>query len=347
MIILDFSNSKVEILNQLSSSKESWSTDIYLFLEEWWNGNDFIIAETSGSTGKPKSINLKKNRVISSVRATIDFFELKKGNNALLCISPKFIAGKLMIVRAVVSKMILICVKPNSSPIEKFPNNIKIDFAAMVPLQVSNSINNLNHKIISKLIIGGGVVDNVLLNKVEKSSSNIYATYGMTETITHVAIKRLNGSCPDLNFKALPNIKFRKDKRGCLLIDAPYLNDNCVATNDIVELVDNKTFKWLGRFDNVINSGGIKINPEKIEGILSNSIKDSFIITSIPDEVLGEKLILIIEGENNNIDLKIIKSKLPKYQSPKKIYFLKEFARTDSGKINRGKTKDYLNLNLS
>ena len=338
MIELDFSKSKEEILNVLKSSDDIWVAAVLEFIEEWWSDNNFIIAQTSGSTGVPKKIELEKIKVINSALATGDFFDFKKGDNALLCMSTKFIAGKLMVVRAIVWKLNLICVEPSSSPLDCLSRDVSIDFAAMVPLQLQNSISNLSSKRVKKLIVGGGAVDRTLIMKIADSDTEIYSSYGMTETITHVAIKKLNGSNTDDNFKALNDVYFDVDDRDCLVIKADKIAIGTVVTNDIVELKNDKEFNWIGRFDNVINSGGVKISPENIEEVLSKQISHPFFIGSTKDDKLGERIVLVIEGNNEQIDLNCIKSLLPKYHSPKEVFYLDGFIRTDSGKINRKKT---------
>ncbi|MCK5782471.1 MAG: AMP-binding protein [Flavobacteriales bacterium] len=335
MYKIDFSLNKDEVLKAASTYKDIWSNDILLFLQEWWDDNSFITAETSGSTGIPKKIVLDKEKVINSAKATGTYFKLKKGDNALLCMSPKYIAGKLMIVRSMVWEMKLICIEPSSSPLKSIPENMHIDFAAMVPLQVKNSIYELQSKRISNLIIGGGAIDYSLLSKIKKSSTNIFSSYGMTESITHIALKKLNGENPDTYYKALKDVYFSIDKRNCLIIDAKNVSDDDIVTNDIIELINNRAFRWLGRIDNVINCGGVKIHPEKIESILSEHIPSPFFISSIKDETFGEKPVLFIEGKQIHINLDELKKLLPKYHSPKEIFFIDNFVRTDSGKIKR------------
>ena len=339
MIELDFSKPKEEVFQVLTSFfNEGWVVEIADFIREWWNNENFIIAETSGSTGVPKKVELEKAKVINSALATGEFFDFKEGENALLCMSPKFIAGKLMVVRAIVWKLNLICVEPNSTPLDSVPSNAFIDFAAMVPLQFQNSISDLTAKRVKKLIVGGGAVDSTLIEQLEKSDTEIYSSYGMTETITHVALKRLNGTNTDDSFRALKDVYFDVDDRSCLVIKANKISNDIVVTNDIVKLKNNKEFSWIGRFDNVINSGGVKIFPEKIEEILSKEISSPFFIASVKDEKLGERIVLVIEGDVEKVNLESIKLLLPKYHSPREVFYLDEFVRTDSGKINRMKT---------
>lgn len=342
MLTLNFSKPREQIIKTLSSSEEVFAKVILAFLEEWWNESDFITAETSGSTGIPKEVVLDKSKVLNSALATGDFFKFNSGDNALLCMSPSFIAGKLMIVRADVWKLNLLCIEPTSSPIDYISGDVHIDFVAMVPLQLKNSLKYLNSGMISKLLVGGGAVDVSLQSKLSGFETKVYSSYGMTETITHVAIKKLNGENPSKYFKGLDGVVFCTDDRGCLIINAPKISDSDVVTNDVVELKNDKEFDWLGRYDSVINSGGIKIQPETVERILEKHISLPFFIGGLKDKDLGEKAVLLIEGELSDFNLDSLKPLLPKYQSPKEVFFVNKFVRTDSGKINRIKSMDKL-----
>ena len=308
----------------------------YNFLQNWFNNDDFVIVKTSGSTGKPKPIKILKKHMINSAKATGAFFNLKENTTALLCLSPNYIAGKMMLVRALVLGWNIDIVAPKSNPLEG--NKKQYDFTAMVPLQVQASLNELSN--VTTLIVGGGAVINKLLNNIKSLKTKVYATYGMTETVTHIAIKKLNHCKENQNFIVLPNIKISKDHRDCLVIDAPKISNEIVVTNDIVEILNAQSFKWLGRFDTIINSGGIKIIPEQIEQKLTKIIDQPFFITAEKDEVLGEKLILIIEGKSiENLKNKIKDSGLlTKYELPKTIYFIDEFVRTLTSKIDRKNT---------
>ena len=337
MIKINFSLNSEEILSTFDLA-ESWQKDIAEFLKEWWNGKDYIIAYTSGSTGYPKRIVLKKSKVVKSALLTISYFDLSKNMNALLCLSPNFIAGKLMIVRSIIAKMNLFCVEPSSSPLKTFDKNVFIDFAAMIPLQVNNSLDSINSNNISKLIIGGGAIDFLLHKKIKNSTTNIYSTYGMTETLTHVAVKKINGHNLSGNYEGLDSITFSIDDRGCLNIYAPHIGNSIIITNDIVDLISDKSFNWIGRYDNIINTGGVKVIPEKVEKILDDYINSEFFISSIPDKILENKVILVIEGGENSIDLEFFKNKLTKFNHPKEVYFVNKFVRTTTNKINRNKT---------
>ena len=316
---------------KLSIDKMPIWKDVNQFISEWYSSDDEMIVQTSGSTGKPKSISVKKKWMRNSAQLTGKTFNLKEGDSALLCMPMKYVAGKMMVVRALELGLDLKVVEPSSNPL----NGIKeiIDFSAMVPFQLENSLNQLNK--IKTLIIGGGQVSPKLVEKLQIESTQVYETYGMTETLTHVAIKPLNGPNISDLFRALDGIHFEKDDRGCLAIHASALNPVPIVTNDLVELIDENSFRWLGRFDNVINSGGVKIIPELVEAKLLSIIPNNrFFINGESDESLGEKVVLVVEG--NVIEISF--DSLEKFEKPKEIYFISEFLETESGKIRRGET---------
>lgn len=344
-------NNKIYTKQQLQNlstktHKTAWELSFWNFIKTWLDDNSFIEVKTSGSTGTPKIIRLDKKRMVASAKATGNFFDLKPNDKALLCLPCDYIAGKMMVVRAMVLGLNLYSVEPNGNPLESVANE-GFQFGAMIPLQVLNSLQNQPNRFnqIEKVIIGGGVVDNSLLQKLQTCENQCFATYGMTETITHVAVKTLNGTHKTNFYNALENVEFSQDERQCLIIDAPYLSDNQIITNDIINLHSKSSFEWLGRFDNVINTGGIKVNPENIESKIANFIKTDFFIAAENDDKLGSQVILLIEEsveKEGEIDLKLLKihlkSVLSKFEMPKKIYVLPRFERTETGKIQRGKT---------
>ncbi len=334
-------NSEKELLAYAMDLPE----EVRSFLEEWFHKDAFVVVQTSGSTGIPKSIQLKKEYMINSAIATGEFFNIRENTTALLCLSVNYIAGKMMLVRALVLGWNLDIVAPVSNPLLQVDK--EYDFTAMVPLQLQNSLNNL-HKV-KKLIVGGGVVDNSLLNKIQKINTQIFATYGMTETITHIAVKQLNHVKETPNFyKVLPNVIIYKDRRNCLVIKASKVAKELIITNDVVQLISEKQFEWLGRYDNVINSGGIKLHPEKIEKKLDAIINERFFVAGVFDVKLGEKLILVIEGtifEKEELEENILNlSLLNKFEIPKEIYFVNHFIETETKKIQRKKTLDLIGL---
>ncbi|MDP4797576.1 MAG: AMP-binding protein [Crocinitomicaceae bacterium] len=308
--------------------------DVCSFVNEWNSDLDFIESKTSGSTGRPKTIRLLKKHMIASAKMTGEFLGLKANDSALLCMTTEAISGKMMIVRAIVLDLKLIVTDITSTPLKN--SNQKIDFAAMVPMQVEGSLKELH--LINKLIVGGGTISNHLWNAISESEVLAYQTFGMTETISHIAMRRISKELT--NYNVLPGVEIA-DENGCLTIKAPMLGVENLQTNDQVEISKDGSFKWLGRKDFVINSGGIKIHPELVEDKLTVLIQQPFFVIGLPDDTFGEKLILCIEG-----DAAILKSELErcldKFCIPKEVHYFSEFLRTASGKINRLKTIERL-----
>lgn len=322
--------SYIELLSEALYLKENgqlFEKAIGNFLLEWFNNESFVFVQTSGSTGKPKQIVLQKNAMIASAKATGLFFNLQPKNTALLCLSADYIAGKMMLVRAITSGLHLDYVEPNSNPLE----NKKYDFVAMVPMQVANSLDKLH--LVETLLIGGTKVSYQLAQNILKTNCKAFESYGMTETISHIAIKQIGAK----QFTVLPNVAISVDDRNCLVIEALELSPDKIITNDIVEILNEVQFVLKGRIDNVINSGGVKIFPEEVEEKLAKYISTSFFIASLPDEKFGEKVILVLEGKSFEVD-KAIFSELSKYQIPKEIVFVDKFVETETNKINRKKT---------
>ncbi|WP_435262264.1 AMP-binding protein [Tenacibaculum sp. nBUS_03] len=328
--------------NELLEFSKTLSEDSYCFFSNWFNNEDYIIVQTSGSTGTPKLIKLKKEFMRNSAMATGTFFNLKEKTTALLCMPTNFIAGKMMLVRALTLGWHLDIVAPKSNPL--INTDKTYDFSAMVPLQLQASLSEIHR--VKKLIVGGGVVSTDLIEKIQGISTQVFATYGMTETITHIAVKKINNfltldksSSTELCYKVLPGVVIKKDERSCLIIKAPKVSDKVIITNDVVQLISETEFEWLGRYDNVINSGGIKLHPEVIEEKLSTILSQRFFVAGIPDTVLGEKMILVVEGNECKLDFgkNIL---LTKYEHPKEVFFIPEFIETETKKIQRKRTLD-------
>ena len=308
---------------------DAYEQSIGEFFLDWFDKKDYIEMTTSGTTGLPKLVRLKKQAMIQSALATGDFFGLEPGNKALLCLPTQFIAGKMMLVRSLILGLELDVVSPSLHPLQF--NTTTYDFVAMVPLQVQNSIDGLSK--VRKLIIGGAKLDSALEEKLLPLKTEIYETYGMTETITHIAAKRLEDSV----FSILPNVKISQDDRQCLVIHVATISDEPIVTNDLVELVNEQQFKFLGRIDNVINSGGVKLIPEQIEAKLTGKIANRFFVTGLPDTTLGEKLVLVIEGEKQEFEPDFF-DVLGKYEKPKEIVFVSKFKENENGKLLRKPT---------
>ncbi len=297
------------------------------FLLDWFDDRDYIEMQTSGTTGTPKTIKVNKQAMVHSAMATGDFFDLHPGNKALQCLPVKYVAGKMMLIRAIILGLDLDYVEPTAHPLKNI--ECDYDFIAMVPMQAQNSLEEL--KRVKKVIIGGAKISTTLEKQLAKLPTQVYETYGMTETITHIAAKRVG----EKQFTVLPHVTITYDDRNCLVIHAPdIIGEEVVVTNDIVELVNENQFLFLGRIDNIINSGGIKIMPEQVEQKLDGKIDRRFFITAQEDKELGEKVVLVIEGAPFELDNTIFKT-LDKYENPKEILFIDQFKETENGKFLR------------
>ena len=326
-----------ELAAALSKNGKPFEKAIGDFLQHWLNASGSIIVTTSGSTGKPKKITLQKEHMTNSALATGRFFGLRPGDTALLCLSADFIAGKMMLVRALVLGLGLDVVAPTSDPLQH--SSKSYDFCAMVPLQAKHALSELTK--IRTLILGGAPVSSGLAEKLKTLKTNIYETYGMTETVSHIAVRQI-ASAKSLEassyFQTLPGVRIATDNRGCLVITAPGVSDEKIVTNDLVKQKDTTHFKWLGRHDNVINSGGIKLIPEQIEAKLASSLHQRFFIAGVPDADLGEKVVLFVEGQQNRHQLleKLkVSNKLTQFEIPKDVVTVSVFKETKSGKVDR------------
>ena len=308
------------------------------FLADWLDTKDYIKTKTSGTTGKPKTIKIKKQAMVASAIATGNYFGLKPGDRALHCLPAQFIAGKMMLVRAIILGWHIDVINPGT--VLSFSSRKHYDFAAMIPMQVQNNLKKLTH--IKKLIVGGAPISPELIEQIQVLKTKVYATYGMTETITHIAVKKLNNflatdGVSKFYYEILPNITISQDERDCLVIEAPQLSKERIITNDVVKLHSEASFEWLGRIDNVINSGGIKFFPEKIEEKLKGRISTRFFIASEEDDRLGQKLILVLEAGKDDLPANVFDT-LDPYEKPKKIYAVPKFIETTSGKLQRLQT---------
>lgn len=310
------------------------------FLEEWNNPSPYVHVQTSGSTGTPKPMLVEKQRMLNSARITCDFLGLREGDTALLCMSLDYIAGKMMVVRSIERGLKLISVEPSGHPLST-PHS-PLSFAAMVPMQVYNSLQVPEEKErlkqIRHLIIGGGAIDDALASALKTFPNHVWSTYGMTETLSHIALRRLNGPEASEWYTPFPSVKVSFNDEGCLVIDAPEVCSERLVTNDIAELssgtVPNMKFRILGRKDNVICSGGIKIQIETVERQLRPHLQAPFLITKRPDAKFGEVVVLLTEGtvpEAKEVCLRI----LPKYHQPRVYLHVDQIPLTATGKPAR------------
>lgn len=333
-------NDLFEIAYSFIKEGEEHERAIGDFLMDWIKPTPFIKLKTSGSTGTPKIITYNKQSMVNSALATGDHFNVSIGDTALHCLNADFIAGKMMLVRAMILGLEIDLVPPHGNVLAH--SEKEYDFAAMVPLQVEQSFAMLTR--VKTLLIGGAPTPTALKKRLAKTKTNCFETYGMTETLTHIASRKLNSDSEE--FTSLPGVQLTTDKRTCLIIKVPYLSNERIVTNDLVTLTNNKTFNLHGRIDNIINTGGVKVLPEELEATLSEAIDRPFFVAGVPDDALGEKLILIVEG-SPNVAYEQALAKLDsitKYERPKAICFLPEFIRTMNGKIQRDKTLAQLDL---
>ena len=318
--------------------------DINEFLAEWHNDSPTVLVHTSGSTGKPKPMLVEKRRMEASARVTCRFLGLKQGDTALLCMPLDYIAGKMMVVRSMVCGLRLVVVNPSGTP----SWNGRIVFAAMVPLQVYNLLGTVEGRArlmaIRHLIIGGGAIDDGLATALKDFPNAVWSTYGMTETLSHIALRRLNGPEATAYYTPFEGVHLSQDEEGCLIIDAPAVHDGLLVTNDIAEIQPplqsegaggRPRFRILGRRDNVICSGGIKIQAEEVERVLHPHLKAPFCITKRKDPKLGEAVVLLTE-DNDIAALKTLcEQELPHYWRPRYYISVAKIPLTGTGKIAR------------
>ena len=393
-------------------------TDLQKFYEEWNNGQDLLLVHTSGSTGAPKPLWVEKRRMLNSARITCDFLGIKPGDTALLCLPLDYIAGKMMVVRSIERNLSLTSVTPDNHPLRSIieqcrqngtaPENVRITLAAMVPSQVYCSLQDAEERSmlmqIKHLIIGGGSIPSDLEQQLQHFPNGVWSTYGMTETLSHIALRRLNGTESDRWYTPFESVNIsisteeerkeeraeseeesgkRKEqrgksreqraenkeqrtksreeraeseerRRGCLIIHAPQVCSHPLTTNDIAELHDDgRRFRIIGRKDNVICSGGIKIQAEEVEETLQQFIPYPIAITRLPDVKFGEIVVLLIESEREGSGkskeqrgkrkeeleeaLKNAFSHLHRYAIPKRIIHTESIPRTETGKTDRAK----------
>jgi len=325
-----------EVAYSLVKEGEPYEKNAGDFLLDWLNDKDYLQVRSSGSTGIPKDIRIKKQFMVNSAIATGNYFMLSPGDTALHCLPANFIAGKMMLVRAMILGLEIDLVEPSSFPV--YDDYKTYDFCAMVPMQIQNSLDRIKN--IRTIIVGGAPVSQSLTDALQTLRTKVYATYGMTETCSHIAIRPLNSRSGKTYYKVLEGINISQDERGCLVIVAPDLSEEKIETNDIVKLHSKSEFEFLGRFDNMINSGGIKLFPELIEAKLRDKIKERFFIASKPDDRLGEKVILVIEGNVDTTNASTFKE-LDPYEIPKSIYIVDRFVEINQ-KIQRKKTLELL-----
>ncbi len=313
---------------------EDWLRDVQASIAFWLSEEESLEVTTSGSTSAPKPISLQRRLLQKSAAATLRYLGIHSGA-ALLAIPAKYIGGKMLLFRALAADLDIHLIEPKASlP----PLMGKFALVSLTPLQVANSVAQRNQ--FETILIGGGPISASLEEQLQHCEAAIYHTYGMTETASHVALRRVNGPNKSAAFEALPGISFSVDERHCLIIHAEAWHIGTLITNDVVERVNDHTFLWRGRADHVVNSGGLKLHPEQIEHLLEPHLATPFFVAGVPDEALGQKLVLIVEGAERPINF----SAIPKLQQPRQVFFIPRFAYTETDKINRQKTVSLLGL---
>ncbi len=314
-------------------------------IRQWLSGKSEFTFQTSGSTGSPKSLTFRREQLEASAKLTADALGLKRGTTSLVCLDVNFVAGTMMIIRSLVTGMDMVIQPASANPLSGLQETI--DFIALVPLQLATvlreSPNELNR--ISIVLIGGASLSMQSIEQLQDRPNAYFATYGMTETLTHIALQRLNGPHVQDTFRLLPGIDASTDERGCLVVQAPHLGSTPIATNDHVEFTSPTNFRVIGRTDAVVNSGGIKIHPKKIEDVVHRvlmalGIQVRFFITGKPDEQLGERVCLVLEGQPQSSAVEVaikdgLGKQLGKFEVPKEIQYAQLFSETPTQKIDR------------
>ena len=322
--------------------------EILSFIIEWEKGRSTFYFKSSGSTGIPKKITLHRDQMILSAESTMDFLGISAGGRSLLCLDPRYIAGKMVIVRSIIGNMDLYAIDPKSNPLYDFEPDYNFDLASFVPYQIVEILGDPNtsniFRNIKNVLIGGAAISPQLERQLGLCENRIFHTFGMTETVSHIALRQLSGMEKSGYFKVLPGISIGIDERGCLTILGEITGGKKLATNDLVEIMEEQEFVWTGRIDQVINTGGIKINLNNLEFrvreiLESINVLNDFFIDHVNDEKLGNKIVLILESGYANIDLDSLKESfnklLSKFEIPREIHVIQKFPRTDTGKINR------------
>jgi len=335
------------------SAQPEYVRKVCEFIKEWQDGKTDFYMKTSGSTGEPKDFILRRELMIKSAELTGKTFNLSKGDTLLCCLDMGYIAGLMMVARALVLKCNLYLTEASGNPLMNIGLNQKLDFGAFVPLQLEKIIEETPEKLpilnqMKAILVGGGPVSQKLENILKSITAPVYHTYSMTETYTHIAIRQLNIN-PSRFYFPLEGVIISQDERGCLCVSSSITEGEVLVTNDLIELNPDGSFLWIGRADNIINSGGIKVQAEKIETATEAALKKmgieglAVMAVGLPDEKLGQQIVLLVESDMQGGALKLsilaeLKRNLPRYEVPKDVIFTPQFERTRTGKLQRVET---------
>ncbi|MES2387333.1 MAG: AMP-binding protein [Bacteroidota bacterium] len=337
----------------------SGETDAYIgfalaFLADWQNGSRAFAFNTSGSTGTPKEIFLTRTQMQASAEGTLAALAMPAAQMALVCLDIHFIAGRMMLLRALIGGMNIILVKPSSDPVSDIPAGLQPDFAAMVPLQVQTILDSgtaSEIKILNSMqavLLGGAAASPKLEEEISKLETPFYHTFGMTETASHIALKAMNGALKSEFYKVLPGVNISTDSRGCLTVEGPQAGTEPIITNDVVEITAPGKFRWLGRADNIINTGGLKVQAEKVEAEIQAAFKAEGVtaevfVCAMPHHRFGQQVTAIAEGvqpsdETGEYIVARLREVLKREEMPKQWVWLRTFVRTATGKTDRANT---------
>lgn len=330
------------------------------FARQWLSGQETFIVQTSGSTGQPKAITIHRSQMVASAHLTGKALGLQPGDRALVCVSVDYIAGMMMLVRSFELDLPLTIIDPVNRPLAPFPATVRFEFTAMVPLQLQATLDGAAHELtildhMKGVLIGGAPVSRALEDRLQQVTAPLYSTYGMTETVSHIALRRLNGSQRSEYFVPFESVALGQDARGCLTITSILTRDKTFTTNDLVTLSAEGSFQWLGRVDNVINSGGVKVQIEKVEIALETWLaryqngmygERRFFVGALPHPGLGQTVVAVVEGTPfgggatlspaMHMTLRTaLQQSLTPYEMPRQWHFIPQLLTTPTGKIDR------------
>jgi O-succinylbenzoic acid--CoA ligase len=343
-------------LPETTAGFTDYERDTLRFCHDWVAGKSEFILHTSGSTGQPKPIALTRQQMQASARMTGKALALQAGDSALVCLNTRYIAGTMMLVRGMELGLTMTVIEPSGNPLLHVATDTAFDFTALVPMQIQNILTQTPEQLsvlqrMKAILVGGAPVSYTLEQQMQAIQAPIYSTYAMTETVSHVALRRLNGRERSDYFTILAGVRIGLDTRGCLWITAPSTNEQLVQTNDLAELIGTNSFRWLGRIDNIINSGGVKIQLEKIEQALDKaltqlSLSCRSVAFGLPHPLWGEMLCVAFEHDSFSTELETtLKQQLGQwlspYEIPKQFFYSPTFPETATEKIDRKKLSEF------
>lgn len=324
----------------------AWASDLRSTLRELLSGEGVLNTRTSGTTGMPRSHAFNTADLTASAGITRDAFDLKSGDRTLLCLPCEFVGGKMMVVRAMVLGLDLHAIDPRGGVLRNLRTHDRFRFAAMVPMQLHTALQHDRDRVEAQfdtVLLGGGPVSEAMIDRLQGLRTRVLLGYGSTEMLTHIALRSLNGEDRSEEYTALGGVVFGKDERSCLIVRTPHLMVKEHVTNDIAELIDERRMRWMGRRDNVILSGGRKIHPERLEAMTAGIIAYPHFFAALPDERLGQSVVLVLETGNDKRQAppevaEDIKGVLYEHERPHRVIAVRDFLRTGSGKVDRAGT---------